>query len=560
MLTSLHIENLAVVKQADLSLSDGFTVLTGETGAGKSMILDAIHLLLGERADKDQVRTGATKALVGGMFEHLSKETTAELASLGVEADADGVLYLQRTVDADGKSKTLLNGRPIPQSLQKEIGVRLINIHGQHDSYALLSPARHKDFLDRYAANAELLLAYRDCYTAYTDLCRQIEDCRCDEREKERKSAMLKAQIEEIDSAKLKDGEEELLLKKRTQIRNAEKMQKQSRTVYRALYQNEKGASAYEFLTIAQKAIAQIAPYLDDAESLNARLAQCQSELMDIAVRVQDAAGENGDDPSLLLDRIESRLELFRILQRKYGATNTDVLNYRDDAKRQLDEMENQEARLEDLTHQKKEIETALRHQAQILHENREKAAKAMSEAVMAELAFLEMGKVRFAVAVNKTEDVQNYTKDGCDQIEFMVATNTAEPLRPLAKIASGGELSRIMLAMKCVLAGADGVPTLIFDEIDTGVSGKTSQKVGKKLRQTAKNAQVLCVTHAAQIASLAKTHIFVSKSDVDGRTETALTYLEGDARVDALAAMMGGATITDSVKKAAKELLATES
>jgi DNA repair protein RecN (Recombination protein N) len=280
---------------------------------------------------------------------------------------------------------------------------------------------------------------------------------------------------------------------------------------------------------------------------------------MDIAVRVQDAAGENGEDPSALLDRIESRLELFRILQRKYGATNTDVLHYREDAKHQLDDMENQTARLEELTHQKKEIETELRHRADALHKSRKSAAKAMGEAVMAELAFLEMGKVCFAVALDKTDDLSRYTKDGCDQIEFMVATNTAEPLRPLAKIASGGELSRIMLAMKCVLAGADGVATLIFDEIDTGVSGKTSQKVGEKLRQTAKNAQVLCVTHAAQIAALAKTHIFVSKSDVDGRTETALTYLEGDARVDALAAMMGGATITDSVKKAARELLATE-
>ncbi len=559
MLTSLHIENLAVVKKADLVLSDGFTVLTGETGAGKSMILDAIHLLLGERADKDQVRTGQARALVCGMFENISAETQAELAALGVEPDQDGVLYLQRTVDADGKSKTVLNGRPIPQSLQKEIGVRLINIHGQHDSYALLSSARHKDFLDRYAANAEVLSAYRAQYALYTEICRQIEACRCDEREKERKSAMLKAQIEEIDAAKLKDGEEELLLKKRTQIRNAEKLQKQSRTVYRALYQNEKGASAYEFLSIAQKAIAQIAPYLDDAETLAARLEQCQSELMDIAVRVQDAAGEHGEDPSALLDRIESRLALFRILQRKYGATNTDVLNYREDAKHQLDDMENQAARLEELTHQKKEIETELRHRADALHKSRKSAAKAMSEAVMAELAFLEMGKVCFAVALDKTDDLSHYTKDGCDQIEFMVATNTAEPLRPLAKIASGGELSRIMLAMKCVLAGADGVATLIFDEIDTGVSGKTSQKVGEKLRQTAKNAQVLCVTHAAQIAALAKTHIFVSKSDVDGRTETALTYLEGDARVDALAAMMGGATITDSVKKAARELLSIE-
>ncbi len=559
MLTSLHIENLAVVKTADLNLTAGFTVLSGETGAGKSMILDAVHLLMGARADKEQVRTGAARATVCGMFEDLSVQTVAELKELGAEPDEDGVLYLQRTVEADGKSKTVLNGRPIPLALQKEIGLRLMNIHGQHDSYALLTPARHKEFLDRYADDAAQLESYRKAFSHYHDLCKQIADCQCDEREKERRGSMLRAQIAEIEQAKLKSGEEEALTKKRTQIRNAEKMQKQARTVYRALYENDKGTSAYELLAIADKALAQIAPYLDDVESLRARLEQCQSELMDVAVCVQDASGDNGEDPTALLDRIEGRLELFRVLQRKYGADNDAVMQYAKDAKQELSEMEHAAERLADLTAEQEKAADALRKEAEALHRVRAQAAEAMSQAIMQELAFLEMAKVRFAVKLEAIADLDSFTKDGSDQIEFLVATNTGEPLRPLSKIASGGELSRIMLAIQCVLAGADGIATLVFDEIDTGVSGKTAQKVGEKLRQTAKTAQVLCVTHAAQIAGLANTHILVSKADVDGRTQSTLTYLTGEARVDAIAAMMGGAEITESVKKAARELLLTE-
>ncbi len=556
MLTSLHIENLAVVKRAELSLQNGLTVLTGETGAGKSMILDAIHLLLGERGSKEQIRTGESQAIVEGMFEHLSPSLLCELSELGIEPDADGVLYLQRTLDADGKSKVRLNGRPIPLSLQKEIGVRLINIHGQHDSYALLSPTRHKEFLDNYANSQPLLDAYRAQYRTYTDLCEQIKQCQWDEREKERRTSMLKAQIAEIEHAHLKEGEEELLLQKRTQIRNAEKLQKQSRTVYRALYQNEKGTSAYELIAIAQKSLNQLEPYFDRVGDLTARLEVCQSELMDIAVQVQDACGEEYDDPSALLDRIEGRLELLRVLQRKYGADNTAVLQYLVEAQAQLAEMEHQEERLQELSSQREKVEKELTACAKALHDHRVIYGKQLSDAIMYELSFLEMAKVRFDVSILPIEDLSHYTKDGADQIEFTVATNTAEPLRPLSKIASGGELSRIMLAMKCVLAGADGVPTMIFDEIDTGVSGKTSQKVGLKLRQTAENAQVICVTHAAQIAALADTHIFVTKSDVNGRTETALQYLQGEARIEAIATMMGGAVVTDSMRNAAKELL----
>ncbi len=556
MLTSLHIENLAVVKEADLQPAEGFTVLTGETGAGKSMVLDAIHLLVGERGKKEQIRTGQTQTTVCGMFEHLSPHTLAELEALGVAPDADGVLYLQRTLYADGKNRVLLNGRPIPLSLQREIGLRLVNIHGQHDNYALLSESKHKDFLDTYADHADLLAAYRADYEALTATRRALATCARDEREKLRRTEQLKEQIAEIEAAKLKEDEEEALLAKRTRLRNAEKIQKQTTTVYRALYRNERGASAYELSRIAMKSLSALAEYLPDTPDLLARLEVCASELQDVAETVHDALQGESEHPERLLDQIEGRLALLHKLQRKYGADNAQVIAFCEKAKEELAEMEQSEARCAELTALLEKQIASATASASALHQSRLDAATRLGAAICAELAFLEMAKVRFEVAVEPIAGEDPFTADGCDKIAFLVATNTGEPLRPLVKIASGGELSRIMLALKCVLQGADGVQTMIFDEIDTGISGKISQKVGWKLKQTAQGAQVLCVTHAAQIAALADRHILVSKADVDGRTETSLTTLFGQTRVRALASMMGGAEITETLLSSARELM----
>ncbi len=556
MLTSLHIENLAVVKQVELQLGQGFTVLTGETGAGKSMVLDAIHLLMGERGNKDQIRTGEDHTTVCGMFEGLDERTTAELAEIGVSCDEDGALYLQRTLYADGKNKTLLNGRPIPLSLQKEIGVRLVNIHGQHDNYALLSEAKHKQFLDNYADHAQLLADYRACYQAMTQTQKELSACALDERERLRKSEQLKEQIAQIEAAKLTVGEEEALLAKRVRVRNAEKIHRQAQTVYRALYHNERGASATELCKIAMQSMSAIAEFLPNAPDLIARMEACSSELQDIGETVWEVATRDGADSEALLDRIEQRLQLFHKLQRHYGADNAAVLDYCEKAKQELAKMEQSVLRQgELLALLKKQTEQAT-VAANKLRQSRIAAAKRLSSAIGAELAFLEMGKVRFEVSVSPIEKENPFTPDGCDSVAFLVATNAGEPLRPLVKIASGGELSRIMLALKCVLVGADGIQTMIFDEIDTGISGKVSQKVGFKLKQTAQNAQVLCVTHAAQIASLADCHILVSKTDVEGRTQTTLSAVEGEERVQALAKMMGGAQITPTLLSSAKELM----
>ncbi len=559
MLTSLCIENLAIVKHVTLVPDRGFTVLTGETGAGKSMILDAIHLLSGEggRNAKHFVRTGEETATVSAMLEELRPTTLIELEALGITPDQDGVLYLQRILTADGRSRALCNGRPIPLSLLKEVGLRLWNIHGQHDSYALLNPAKHKTFLDSYAENENLLSRYRECYRQMIATQKELSDCDRDERERLRREESLKEQITEIDRAKLRPGEEEALLLKRTKVRNAEKIAKQSRTVYRALFQNEKGASAVSLIRIAEQSLAQLQDFLPEGNDYLERLESCCSELEDIAECVREL-NEGEEDPQGLLDRIENRLELFRRLQRKYGADNEEVLAYREHAARELQAITDNEKRKEELTELLRQKTAATQVAGKALSEARKKAAKRLSAAIMEELTFLEMGKVTFAVSVEENPQDKYFTPDGCDAVEFLVSTNAGEPCKPMAQIASGGELSRIMLALKCVLADADGIETMIFDEIDTGISGKISQKVGFKLKQTALSSQVLCVTHAAQIAALADTHLHVSKGEKDGRTETSLKTLSEEERIPALAAMMGGAQITEPLLSSARELRMT--
>ncbi len=559
MLTSLCIENLAIVKHVTFSPDPRFTVLTGETGAGKSMILDAIHLLSGEggRNAKQLVRTGEDTATVSAMLEDLRPATLSELETLGIAPDQDGVLYLQRTLSKDGRSRALCNGRPIPLSLLKEVGLRLWNIHGQHDSYALLNPAKHKTFLDHYGGHETLLSQYRACYQQMTATQKELAQCDRDEREKLRQSESLKEQIAEIDRAKLRPGEEEALLAKRIKVRNAEKIAKQSRTVYRALFQNERGASACSLIRLAEQSLEQLQDFLPKGNDYLERLESCCSELEDIAECVRDL-NEGEEDPQGLLDRIEGRLELFRKLQRKYGADNEAVLAYREEAAARLQAIDENEQRKELLTKRLKTEREAAEKAGKALTDARKTAAEQLSRAIMAELAFLEMGKVTFCVFVEPYPEENAFTPDGCDHVEFLVATNTGESCKPMAQIASGGELSRIMLALKCVLADADGIETMIFDEIDTGISGKISQKVGFKLKQTALSSQVICVTHAAQIAALGDTHLHVWKADQNGRTETSVKPLSEEERIGALAAMMGGANITETLLSSARELRAT--
>lgn len=553
MLAVLHIENLAVVKKLDLELSGGFTVLTGETGAGKSMILDAVHLLLGEKVSKDCIRTGENFAYVSAIFSDLDARTVQMLAQLGVAPDEDGNLFLERTLHTDGKAQTRLCGRLIPTSLQKEIGALLINIHGQHDSYALLQPQKHLGFLDAYAKVDDVLQTYQGAYDALKKTKFELERLRRISSEKSDRAEMLRFRIAEIDAAKLKVGEEALLDATCRKIQNSEKIRRQAHTVYAALAVNEKGASVCDLLEIAQQALKQMIPSFPKAQMYSEKLESYRCELLDIAETVHGSADSGFENPEQLLDKIENRLAFLQRLERKYGATVEAVLEAREQAKAELQKMENADSEIERLEEQLQAQTEVARHAADCLRTLRTEAARQLSKRVMEELAFLDMGKVRFSVEIQPLE----FTPNGTEQVEFLIATNPGEPLRPLAKIASGGELSRIMLALKSVLAGSDAVQTLIFDEIDAGISGKTSQKVGLKLRHTAQNGiQVLCVTHAAQIAALAHTHFLIEKREQDGRSETTVRALEKEGRVSELARIMGGMNLTKTLKDSARELL----
>ncbi len=554
MLESLHIENIAVVKQADIEFARGFSVLTGETGVGKSVILGAIGLLLGAKNGKELLRTGETSATVSALFSDLSAPLVAVLAELGVSPDEDGYLMLSRTITVEGKTTARIGGRAVPASLAREVGKHLINIHGQHDSYALMQPDKHLGFLDAFAEPTAELAAYGAAYAAYRAVEKEKNALVTDERERDRRIEMLRYQIEDIEEVHPRAGEEEALFTKRNRIRNFEKVQKQVHLVRRALGYGEKSPACIDLLRIAIQAMGNLTEVLPDADAYIDRLETCAAEVYDIVEAVSDALAEDEvENPTALLNKIEERLDKFHRLKRKYGETMEEVLAYQAAAKAELELLANADreaakldAKLEAAKH---EMQTA----AARLSKCRLAAAEKLGAQILGELGFLEMKKVRFAVSVTPKEA----DATGMDAVEFVISTNPGEPLKPMSKIASGGELSRIMLALKTVLAAGDPTDVLIFDEIDTGISGGISQKVGMKLRAIARGAQVLCITHAAQIAALGDKHYRIAKREADGRSVTTVTPLAESERAAELARMMGGMEITETLLESAAELLA---
>ena len=559
MLSELHIENVAVVKNVTLSAEKGFSVLTGETGAGKSIIIDAINLLLGARSAKELIRSGESRALVSACFTELSERTLAALEAAGTSPDADGTLYIQRTVQTDGKATAKINGRTVPVSMLKEIGSALITIHGQHDSQALLSPENHMAFLDRYAKNSDLLQEYAKKYEKLASLRKTLsERTKAAERADERVDT-LKYQISEIDAAKLKKNELETLNEKKQRIKSSEKMYKYARLVSDTLSDTGSADGAASLTARAAEALRKLSEILPDAEMLAARLESARYDMIEAAEQATALIEMCGEAPEEELERIESRLDTVERIFRKYGPTEEDVFRYRDKAAEEL-------ATLSDIGSELSRLKKALNEQAketfaaaEKLTASRTRAAEELSKSITEELRYLDLEKVVFSVSVEKLiseKGLTRFTPDGCDAAEFMISANPGEPLKPLAKIASGGELSRVMLAIRSILAECDGVDTLIFDEIDTGVSGKTSQKIGIKLRSVSKGGQVLCITHSAQIAAAADAHYKISKSEKDGRTETSLTLLDREGRINELSRIMGGIEITDTVRKTAEEMI----
>lgn len=561
MLSSLHIENIAVIKHADIDFENGFHVLTGETGAGKSILIDSINILLGARSSKDMIRNGESKAMVSALFTDIKKPLSRIPEDVDVTPDEDGCILLTRVFDIDGKSVTKLNGRTIPVSLQREIMPHLINIHGQNDNRILMSPASHLQYLDSYAQNEMLLAEYQEIYDLLEGCKKKMASLKRDEREKARTLELLRYQVADIDAAKLKVGEEEELESRKEKVKNAEKILKQSRLVTKALYRGEKTLPAYELIKKSISALQSISDYVPNAESYIEKLTQMTYDLEEIGLSVSDIAENEYDDPDAELDEIETRLDLISKLEKKYGSDVSEILSFRERAAAELEDIELSDEKLDELRIELSRYRKQATELASQLSEKRKSAAATLEASVVNELSYLEMPKVRFKVEIKVSRDEDGKTKlgrNGCDDVEFLLSANPGEPLKPLAKIASGGELSRIMLALKNINTYGSEGETLIFDEIDTGVSGKTSQKIGMRLRRLSENNQVICVTHSAQIAAEAHHQYLISKKENGGRVETSVTPLSREERIKELARIMGGVNITDKLLQSAAEMLDT--
>lgn len=552
MILSLHIENIAVVKCLDIDLSSGFTVLSGETGAGKSIIIDSLGLLSGARADKELIRSGESYCEVSAVFSSVGDAAERVIRDLGFSLD-DGTIMLSRRVAKEGTSGARLNGRAIPLSVLREISSALFNIHGQNDNHRLLDKSNHRALLDRFAGIEGEVSEYREKYKEILHIRAEIDSINSDVMENNRLREMLRYQIEDINALRLKEGEEELLVAESKRLQSLERIKKSAMLADRALNGGEKGVGAIYLVDRAATALEALVDALPEAEKICERLNEVKYELMDLSGSVASLSDGCDEDPTAKIDKIEGRLDAISKLKRKYGSSVKEILDFRSNAEERLEAIENSGERLEKLEKELKAVSAEAKSLAMALRQKRKEAALELRRKVTESLEFLDMPKVRFSVGVENADD---FTPDGLDLVEFLIATNAGEELMPMIKIASGGELARIMLSLKGVLNECDGIDTAIFDEIDTGISGKTSRKVGIMLRRISKGTQVLCVTHSAQIASLATEHLFISKSEVDGRVQTSLKSLDEEGRVEEIARILGGIEISDIQRKAAKEMI----
>lgn len=549
MLEVLHIENIAVVKKIDIELSAGMTVLTGETGAGKSIIVDSLNLISGARAEKELIRNGESRAEVSALFSNLELDVQEQIRELGYECE-DGTVLISRSFSAS-TSSARVNGSPITLAMLKKLSALLFGIHGQNDNALLSEPKNHLNILDTYAGNKALRDEYAQKYQRVSELRKKLRTLSDDLREQMRLSEVLRFQINDIESVKLKEGEEEELEALVLRLKGVERINKACSLVTRAL-EGGKGMGAIYLADRAAAALDSISDTVSGADALAARLNEVKYELEDIASSVSTLCEIDGD-PATMLDKAESRLDAILKLKRKYGSTVAEIIAFRDEAKQKLDFIENADDIRVDIENELNEVEREAKRVASSLTESRRKAAHGLTRKVCESLAFLDMPKVKFEASLQPLDD---FSKTGCDNVEFLISANPGEPLLPMAKIASGGELARIMLSLKNEINICDGIDTVVFDEIDTGISGKTSRKVGMKLKEIGRSAQVICVTHSAQIASLAHNHLFVSKAENNGRTESAVRVLSDTERVDEIARILGGIEVTKAQREAAEELL----
>lgn len=549
MLSRLYIENIAVIKQAEINYTLGLNIMSGETGAGKSILIDSIMAVMGERTSRELIRTGAQSAYVSAEFSDLRPAALAALKEQGIEPD-EGVVTLCRELKADGRGTCRINGRPVNVAALKAAGRQLVNIHGQHDTQSLMDAASHLYYIDAMAEDDALLKGYRGAYSAYVKAHQRLRELEIDESEKERRIDMLRYQINDIESANIRPGETDVLIRRRDKCRNFEKIRLALGRAFGILAGDEDTVGAVSMLDDSRDELSGVSDVHPDFEQLHKRLKDAYYEVADISEELSSQLDSMEFDPAEL-EQIEDRLEVLGRIRKKYGGEE-EALRYMEEAQNELEGLEQADERRAQLQQEVISLKKAAISAALELSEQRRTTAAHFSERIRSELAFLDMPGVGFEVSFEH----KTLSDDGADKVEFLISANPGEPPKPIAKIASGGELSRIMLAIKNVLAGSDDIDTLIFDEIDTGVSGRAAYKIGVKLKEASASRQIICITHLSQIAANADTHMLIAKQVADGRTFTQVTELDIEGRVRELARINGGEDITDTQLATARELL----
>lgn len=551
MLAQLYIENIAVIEKASIDFHTGLNVMTGETGAGKSMVIDAIHAILGERTSKDMIRSHETSAHVSAMFQDINALALQKLQALGYEVEEDGSLLIQRTIRVDGKGNCKLNGRPATVSTLKEVAPMLINIHGQHESYSLLSLDLHIHYIDQVGNLESLLQKYQESYDRMKKIQAEWKSCHMDESEKARRMDLLRYQIDELEAADLRAGEQEELLEQKTKFLNSGKIHSALSTARDILSGGDDTAGVSDLLSMISDELEGIEEYLPSVESILNCLREIEYGLEDLREELRDVSSGLEYYPQDL-EEIEHRLDQLYRLSLKYGSTEEEMLQFLERCTEEWNQIQTSEERMDQLTQEYETAKKAAIALAVELSGCRSKVSEEFTSQVKQQLQFLDMPGIDFVVSQERVP----LNRLGCDKIEFFISTNLGEPLKPMAKIASGGELSRIMLAIKTVLSGKDTIDTLIFDEVDTGISGSAAQKVGQKLREASKDRQVICVTHLPQIAALADHQYLIKKRTQDQKTFTEVVCLDFEGRKQELARLIGSSKITPLTLQHAEEML----
>ena len=554
MLSLLHIENIAVISQADITFDKGFNVLTGETGAGKSIVIYAIGAIMGERTSRDLIRTGATSARVSALFQNLPALPWFEEQGMG--PDENGELLIERSIQADGKNACRVNGRPLLVTQLRELGRQLVNVHGQHDGQQLLDEERHLGYLDSFGRTQDGLSAFTAAYAQVRDLRREKEKLQMDDGEKARRLDTLTYQIEELEKAQLQEGEDEELSQRREVLRNAERLTGAVDGAWQALTGGEEGDGAVSLLMEAGNRLAQGGRYSPELQALSEKAEQLRCDADDLAELVRDLRGTLDFYPGEL-DEIEERLDRLYRLKKKYGGTVEEMLAYLDRCREELDAIQFSEDRLNRLD---KELEKALGKAVKLgeaLSARRRRAAEELAKRIQSELTQLDMPKVRFQVEFAPKDAPDGMDATGMDTVRFLMSANVGEDLKPINRIASGGELSRIMLAMKSVFAEKDPVPTLVFDEIDTGISGVAAQRVAEKIAAISRGTQVICVTHLPQLAAMGDVNFCIEKEEKQGRTFTSVMPLDYNGKLREIARLQSGDLATQTALASAEELTA---